>query len=77
MQSTYVSKDGKYVWTAINPEGNYGRRAAENTMNTIPGPNLYAVSRTCCIDSSFDLVMPPELINIVIEVTTMEGNEQM
>ena len=38
---------------------------------------LVLVSRTCCIESSFDLFMPFELINIVIEKTNIEGNVQM
>ena len=48
-----------------------------DSMNTKPGPTLYDVSRTCCIESSYDLVMPHELINIVIEMTNIEVNIQM
>ena len=77
MQNTNISKDVKYVWTDIDPEGNYGRPATENIMNTKPGPTLYAVSKTYCIESSVDLFMPFELINIVIEMTNIEGNVQM
>ena len=73
--NTYVSKDGKYVWTDKNPDGDYGRRAAENIMDTKPGPTLYAITRTYSVESSFDLFMTTELLNIVIEMTNIEGNE--
>lgn len=70
----FISKDKKYVWTAPIPNlDNAGRRAAENIMDTKPGPTLYAITRMTSIESSFDLLMPREIVKIIIDMTNLEG----
>lgn len=70
----FISKDGKYVWTDQMPNlDNAGRRAAENIMDTKPGPTIYAITRMTSIESSFDLLMPREIVKIIIDMTNLEG----
>ncbi|KAJ3614718.1 hypothetical protein NHX12_018289 [Muraenolepis orangiensis] len=69
---TFQSKNGNLLWYSSTQDRG-GRARVENIVRMTPGPTRYATSRVDDIKSSFQLFLPESIVEIIMEMTNLEG----
>ncbi|KAJ3603104.1 hypothetical protein NHX12_030848, partial [Muraenolepis orangiensis] len=69
---TFQSNEGNLLWYSSTQDRG-GRARVDNIIRMTPGPTRYATSRVDDIKSSFQLFLPESIVEIILEITNLEG----